>query len=102
MRLVKALGERLSRAETRLEEMAFRPVPARLASQVVPLRTESVWRGRPVVQGLTHQQLAELIGTYRETATTISGQFSDDGLVEIGRRRIVLLDLPGLEAIAET
>ncbi len=102
VRLVKALGERLTRAEARLEEMAFKPVPARLASLLVRLGTESDWRGRPVVQGLTHQQLAELIGTYRETATTILGQFRDDGLIEIGRRRIVMLDLPGLEAIAET
>ncbi|HVB63776.1 MAG TPA: Crp/Fnr family transcriptional regulator [Nitrolancea sp.] len=102
VRLVKALGERLSQAEARLEEMAFKSVPARLASLLVRLTTESDWRGHPLVQGLTQQQLAELVGTYRETVTTILGQFRADGLIEIGRRRIVLLDLKGLRAIAET
>lgn len=101
VRLVKALGERLSRAEARLEEMAFKPVPARLASLLVRLGTESDWRGRPIVQGLTHQQLAELVGTYRETTTTILGQFRTDGLIEIGRRRIVLLDPGRLQSVAE-
>lgn len=58
---------------------------------------ESNWCGRPIVQGLTHQQLAELIGTYRETATAILGQFRAVGLIEIGRRRVILLNLPGLQ-----
>jgi CRP/FNR family cyclic AMP-dependent transcriptional regulator len=101
VRLVKALGERLTQAEARLEEMAFRPVPARLASLLVRLGTETDWRGRPIVQGLTHQQIAELVGTYRETATTILGQFRTDGLIEIGRRRIILLDIQGLQTIAD-
>ncbi len=101
VRLVKALGERLTRAEARIEEMAFKPVPARLASLLLRLGTESDWRGRPIVQGLTHQQLGELVGTYRETATAILGQFRNEGLIEIGRRRIVLLDPAGLQEITE-
>jgi len=101
VRLVKALGERLTQAEARLEEMAFRPVPARLALLLLRQGTASDWRGRPIVQGLTHEQLAEMVGTYRETVTTILGQFRTDGLIEIGRRRIILLDPDELQAIAE-
>lgn len=101
MRLVKALGDRLTEAEARLEEMAFKTVPARLASLLLRLASETDWRGRRVVQGLTHQQLAELVGTYRETATTTLNQFRADGLIDIGRRKIILLDPEGLEAIAE-
>ena len=55
------------------------------------LGTETDWRGRPTIQGLTHQQLAELIGTYRETVTVTLNQFRAAGLVDIGRRHATQL-----------
>lgn len=100
VRLVRALGERLATAEARLEEMAFKSVPERLAGLLLRLGTETDWRGRPIVRGLTQQQLAELVGTYRETATTVLNQFSHQGLIEIRRQRITLLDPDGLRALA--
>jgi len=101
VRLVKVLGERLSQSEARLEEMAFKAVPARLAATLIRQAVASDWRGRRVVRGLTHEQLAEMIGTYRETVTMILGRFRTDGLIEIGRRRIILLNPDGLQTIAE-
>lgn len=100
VRLVHALGRRLSDAEARIEEMAFRGVSARLAAMLLRLASDKDWRGRRAVIGLTHQQLAELIGTYRETVTLTLNQFKAEGLVEVGRRRIVLLDPVRLEHIA--
>jgi len=99
-RLVHMLGSRLAEVEDRLEELAFKGVPARLASLLLRLASDTDWRGRRVLHGLTHQQLAELLGTYRETVTATLNQFRDQGLVEIGRRRVTLLDLARLEAIA--
>lgn len=101
VRLVHALGQRLSDAEARIEEMAFRGASARLAAMLLRLATDNDWRGRPTLTGLTHQQLAELIGTYRETVTLTLNQFKAEGLVEIGRRRVALLDPARLEQIAE-
>lgn len=95
-RLVRLLGARLAEAEARQEELAFRSVPERLAALLSRLATDTDWRGRPVVSGLTQQQLAELTGTSRETATTILNQFRAAGLIEIRRRRITLLDPGGL------
>ena len=42
--------------------------------------------------GLTHQDLAESVGTYRETATQVLNDLKSQGLIEIGRKRIKLLD----------
>jgi CRP-like cAMP-binding protein len=99
-RLVHMLGSRLAEVEDRLEELAFKGVPARLAGLLLRLASDTDWRGRRVLHGLTHQQLAELLGTYRETVTATLNQFRDQGLVEIGRRRVTLLDPARLEAIA--
>ena len=99
-RLVHMLGSRIAEIEDRLEELAFKGLSARLASLLLRLASDTDWRGRRVLHGLTHQQLAELLGTYRETVTATLNQFRDQGLVEIGRRRVTLLDPARLEAIA--
>jgi CRP/FNR family transcriptional regulator, cyclic AMP receptor protein len=102
LRLAESLGVRLAEAEARLEEMAFKSVAGRLASLLLRLADRTDWRGRRVVQGLTHQQLAELVGSYRETVTYALNDFRDRGLVSIGRRKIVLLDEEGLTLVAQS
>ncbi|MDW8060171.1 MAG: Crp/Fnr family transcriptional regulator [Thermomicrobium sp.] len=99
-RLVEYLGTRLAEIEDQVEERAFKNVPARLAGLLLRLANRRDWRGRRVVEGLTHQQLAELLGTYRETVTATLDQFRDRGLLEIGRKRIVFLDAAGLAHLA--
>jgi CRP/FNR family cyclic AMP-dependent transcriptional regulator len=47
---------------------------------------------------LTHEQIAALVGTCRETTTRVLGEFADRGLVRLGRGRITLLDRDGLTA----
>jgi CRP/FNR family cyclic AMP-dependent transcriptional regulator len=42
---------------------------------------------------LTHEQLAALAGTSRETTTKILNEYADQGLVSLGRGRINLIDL---------
>lgn len=98
LRILEIVGRRLREAETRLEDMAFKAVPARMASLLVRLANE---RGK-VIEGITHQELAETIGTYRETATQTLNDFKARGLIDIGRKRIIILDLEGLQALAES
>lgn len=101
MRLAQSLGNRLAEAEARLEDMAFKSVPGRVASLLLRLADDTDWRGRKVVKGLTHQQIAEIIGSYRETVTLTLNEFRNAGYVDIGRRKITLLDEPKLSEIAE-
>jgi hypothetical protein len=54
------------------------------------------------VVGLTHQDLAETVGTYRETATQVLNDLKAQGLIEIGRKRITILDPERLLAVAES
>jgi len=97
LRVLEITGRRLREAESRLEDMAFKGVPARLASLLVRLASE---QGK-VIEGKTHQELAETVGTYRETATQILNDFEDKALIAIARKRIEVLDLEGLRAIAD-
>jgi CRP/FNR family cyclic AMP-dependent transcriptional regulator len=97
-RVLEATGKRLRDAEQRLEDMAFKSIPARLASLLLRLSAE---QGSTEILGSTHQDLAETVGTYRETATQVLNDMKADGLIEIGRKRIRILDRERLEALSQ-
>ncbi len=97
VQLVRVLSARLHEAETRLEQMAFTPVPERVARLLLSLA-----RGGEVA-GYSHQELADMIGTSRETVSRAMVDLKTAGIVEIDRRCIRLLDVAALrEQAGET
>jgi len=99
LRMLEITGRRLNDAEARLEDMAFKGIPARLASLLLRLSAE---RSSSDITGLTHQDLAETIGTYRETATQVLNDMKAQGLIEIGRKRITIKDAEKLSTVANS
>jgi len=99
LRMLEITGRRLNDAESRLEDMAFKGIPARLASLLLRLAAE---RDSADIVGLTHQDLAETIGTYRETATQVLNDMKSQGLIEIGRKRISIRDAAKLSEVARS
>lgn len=97
-RFVEALGTRLTQLERRLEEIAFKSISERLAILLLELAQDR--NDQTQVLGFTHQDFSEMLGTYRETITQTLNDFKDEGLVEIGRKKVVLLDEAALEVIA--
>jgi CRP-like cAMP-binding protein len=91
--LMQAMGQRLAEAEDWLEHMAYGTVSSRLAALLLELggsEPEST-----VIA--THQQLADMLSTWRETISKTVRDFRRRGLVASGRRRLTLLDVQGLE-----
>jgi len=96
LRILEITGQRLRDAESRLEDLAFKGIPARLSSLLLRLAGDE-----DMVIGFTHQDLAEMVGTYRETATQVLNDLKSKGLIAIGRKRITILDREGLLLIAQ-
>jgi len=96
LRILEVLGRRLLEVEALLEGIAFKTVAGRLASRLLRLMREQ----GPTIRGLTHQNLADDIGTHRETTTQTLTKFRAAGLLETGRKRIKILDPEGLQRIA--
>jgi len=94
VRLIEALGQRMVEAERQLEDFAFKSVVPRLAAL---LRREA---REGCVTGLSHQDIGERLGVYRETATYALNELKAAGIIEIGRRRIRILDDVRLSAAA--
>ena len=53
------------------------------------------------VLGLTHEELGEKLGVYRETVTLTLDTMKREKLIEIGRKRISLLDKKALRELSE-
>lgn len=95
LRLLEIMGARLRDAEGQLEELAFKSIPSRLAALLLKLQKDNS------VEGHTHQDLAEMIGTYRETATLALNDFKTQGLIKVDRKRIEICDAQRLKELAE-
>ncbi len=98
-RFVEAMGSRLQDLETRLEDIAFKSIPARLSHLLLEIASQQ--GNSKVVTGYTHQDLSEMLGTYRETITQTLNDFKANGWIEIGRKRITLNDMDKLWDLAE-
>lgn len=69
-------------------------MPARLAALLLERRDKKTG----LIKDQSHQTLADYLGTYRETVSAILHDFKCQGFVELGYRRIAIVDA---EAIAE-
>jgi CRP-like cAMP-binding protein len=91
----RGLARRLSALEEELTELAGKSVPGRLVDLLGRLARE---HGIAEPDGtlriglaLTHQELADLIGTSRETLTKELGVLADVGLLRVAHRTITLV-----------
>ncbi len=105
-RMITGLGRRLAEVEQRLADTVLKTVPQRVAAVLCRLATAAppetgLFPQRGPHIRLTHEQLAELVGTTRETATKLLGELRAAELVKLRRGGIVVLDLDGLRAVAE-
>jgi CRP-like cAMP-binding protein len=104
-RLLDLIGRRLTDTERRLAEFAFKNVPQRLASLLLELARGGAGPSEgPLALPVryTHQQLAEMIGTYRETVTKVLNDFRQRGLIRVEQGRILVLDPAGLREMASS
>ena len=94
-RILEAFGRRVLAAERQLEDTVFKGVAARVAALL--LREAD---GAGEVRGLSHQDIAERLGVYRETATNALNELKAADLISIGRKHITILDRERLRIAA--
>ena len=83
--------------QERLGDSAFKGIPARVASLLLKLSDD----GAQPVRGMTHQDLGDMIGVYRETVSNTLGSLRDEGIVDISRKEISIINPERLREIAE-
>ena len=91
------LSKRLRKAEERLRDLRFKEVLPRLAkSLLAAMKTGE--EGLEVT--LSHQDLAHLAGSTRETITKVLGERAMEDTIELGYRRILVLKPEALREVS--
>ncbi len=102
LRLIQIIGLRLKEAQSRIEDLVFRPVPSRVARLLLAL-AESHGRVTPngikVEFRLTHQEIANLVGSSRVTVTQILNRFRHHHWIEIESKKVTIFNLNALEEL---
>lgn len=102
--VTKLIGLRRRRIEQRLKSLLFRSNRQRLVSLLLELADqygEKTPEGLRLTIKLSHQDLASVIGSTRETVTVVLGELQGEGLVSVGRRKILIIDLGQLKKAAD-
>ncbi|WP_043751803.1 Crp/Fnr family transcriptional regulator [Methylobacterium nodulans] len=94
--LIELLCKRVRWMSERMEETNFLPVPARLARRLAALADDY---GNEIQA--TQEELAVFANTSRETVNRQLQAWKRDGIVQLARGRIRLLDRPALDVIAD-
>lgn len=101
--LLRLIGQRFARIEEQLTDTAFKGTPARLAALLLQLacsHTQKDGKKTLVVEGLSHEELADRLGLYRETVSAALRELKDAGAIELGRKRITISRPSLLEEVA--
>lgn len=75
-----------------VDEIAFHKLDIRLARWLA---------ARPGTLTITHQQVADELGSVRELVTRVLNQFAEEGWIQLGRGRIDVLDREALARFAQ-
>lgn len=99
--LIRAIGE----TYTSIQRISSQRLRNRLAAALVELAASPLVqrdsRGQITIL-TTHDELAAMIGSVRETTTKAIGELVKSGLIKSGYGRLRLLDVEGLRKLAES
>lgn len=102
--LMKIMGSRMLEMEQRLESLVFKDSRSRVVEFLHDLGEK---KGRPVGfevevrKFITHQEIANLTATSRQTVTTILNELRNKNIITFNRRRLLIRDMDALAQEAE-
>lgn len=93
---MKILGSRILDMENRLESMVFKDSRTRVIEYLIQLtdrRGERVGYEYVVRKFITHQDIANLTATSRQTVTTVLNELKSKDILTFNRKRLLIRDL---------
>jgi CRP-like cAMP-binding protein len=92
--IVQVLCSRLRQVWAQIQELSYSSADDRIKAGILQLsKKHGVQDARGIIIDLkiTHQELAELVGTSRETVTRTLARLQKKGILDLENRRIILL-----------
>ena len=102
--LMKIMGSRMLEMEQRLESLVFKDSRTRIIEFLYNLgrkKGQRVGYEMLVRRFMTHQEIANLTATSRQTVTTILNDLRNKNILTFNRRRLLIRDMDALAQEAE-
>ncbi len=97
--MMKIMGNRVLEIEQRLESLVFRDSRTRIVEYLLNLakkKGQRVGYETVVRRFLTHQEIANLTATSRQTVTTVLNELRTKNIITFNRKRLLVRDLEAL------
>lgn len=98
--LMRTLGSRMLEIEKRLQSLVFKDSRTRIIDFLIDLahkRGQRVGYEMLVRKFLTHQEIANLTATSRQTVTTVLNELRNKEILTFDRKRLLIRDMGALE-----
>jgi CRP/FNR family transcriptional regulator len=101
-KIMKLLTDDLKNAETKISDLAQKPVRERVAETLLTLKKKYGVESDGVTLNVTlsREELANLVGTATESLIRILSEFKKEGLLELAQKKIKIIDEAHLYATA--
>jgi len=103
LKIIRVLGQRLRQSMELVRDLSFKQVPHRLAGLLLKFGDEygsGTEAGILINLPLSRQELADIVGTSRETITRELKKLEREGILQVNRRLITIVDLEQLKVWA--
>lgn len=102
LNLIKIISSRLRTAQEKIKELALMDTKRRLYSLILKWAIAEVKKDSKIYidVSLTQQEIADLIGTTRETVTRTLKELKTSKIIEMTKGQIVVLDMDRLKTYA--
>lgn len=97
--VTKHIGERLINMERKLEGLVFKDAQTRIIDFLKDMATKygiAIGFETLIEHDLTHQEIAQLTATSRQTVTTVLNELKNDNKIHLRRKKILIRDLNNL------
>lgn len=102
--LIRILGIILKNTNDALLNLAFKEVNSRLANLLLKMARETgVTSDRGIVfeMGLTHEEIANIISSTRQTVTSVLNRFEKAGIIDVQKKRITVKNMEQLAEMSK-
>lgn len=104
LQIIKVLSKRLYRSQKTIKDLAFSDTYNRTSSALLDLceRHGKITNGGIEIDiGITRQDIANMVGTSRETVSRIISDLRKEGIINTASKKIIILDKKGLQKYTE-
>jgi CRP/FNR family transcriptional regulator len=105
LQIIKILNKRLYMSQMKLKQMALSDTYVRTAQMIIKLAQEHGIEKDGMIElklELSRQELANMIGTARETVSRALSQFKKEGSIDISGKKIIVKNMKKLETWIES